>query len=141
MSVNTNPLIQILVEAAAFDAAGRDEEEATYAAILHAAVHGWMEGHVAAPGHELSVGAEDEPMPAPPFPGRHDPQLPEIVERVRSDFAHDELPAAVTAAAAYGWRAGRREGEQCPGCEMATADNELAAAIRAGRVEWRLSAR
>jgi Domain of unknown function (DUF1905) len=42
--------------------------------VLHACVHGWMEGHLAAPGHAVSGGASED-MPAPPFPPRESDQL------------------------------------------------------------------
>jgi hypothetical protein len=104
--------------------------------VLQACVHGWMEGHLAAPGHVVAAGATED-MPAPPFPPRDSDQLRAIVDEVMRRFAAGEEPAAAACAAALGWRAGRQAGLDCPGCALENADQPLARAIRAGAGEYR----
>jgi hypothetical protein len=48
-------------------------------AIVQAAVHGWMDGHLAADGHQLLDLPTDDPMPSPPFPDRDDARLAELI--------------------------------------------------------------
>jgi hypothetical protein len=104
--------------------------------VLQACVHGWMEGHLAAPGHVVAGGAT-ESMPAPPFPRDDSAELRAIVDEVMRRFADGEEPAAAACAAALGWRAGRQAGLDCPGCALENADQPIARAIRAGAGEYR----
>ncbi len=104
--------------------------------VLQACVHGWMEGHLAAPGHIVAGGTTEE-MPSPPFPPRDSDELRAIVDAVMRRFAPGEEPAAAASAAALGWQAGRQAGLDCPGCALENADQPLARAIRAGAGEYR----
>lgn len=105
-------------------------------AVLQGAVHGWMEGHLAAPGHregELRPGA----MPSPPFPDPDDPdgELREIVSTVIDQYDTDQVVEAFLHAIALGMRAGDRAGRACEGCSIGldATDHDLNAAnIRAG---------
>ena len=81
--------------------------------VVHAAVHGWMEGHLSSPGHQLDPDHVGE-MPEPPFPSQDDPQLKEIVEEDLRRFREAEEAAAVAFAAALGWQAGRATAGECP---------------------------
>src|SRR5512134_3208300 len=92
--------------------------------VLGACVHGWMEGHLAAPGHSVAGGAGDD-MPAPPFPPRDSAELSAIVAEVMGRFGAGEEPAAAACAAALGWQAGRQAGLDCPGCALENADQPL----------------
>jgi hypothetical protein len=111
--------------------------------VLHAAVHGWMEGHVAAPGHRLAAATSDEEMPVPPYPSRDSEALREILAEAMDRFGDDEEPAVALFAAALGWRAGRQEGLDCTGCALIHADQPIARAIRdgTGRYEFHLGRR
>ena len=83
--------------------------------IVHAAVHGWMEGHLAAPDHQLDPEYVGE-MPSAPFPDPHDRRLEQIIKETSERFSDGEEPAAVSFAAALGWKHGRAAGQECPGC-------------------------
>lgn len=102
------------------------------ARIVHAAVHGWMEGHLSSPGHRLDPANVGE-MPEPPFPHPDDPQLGQIVVDASRRFRHGEEPAAVAFAAALGWQAGRASAGECPGCAPKGHDDPVARAMREGR--------
>jgi hypothetical protein len=100
--------------------------------IVHAAVHGWMEGHLSAPGHDFdpaNVGG----MPEPPFPHSNDPQLGQIIDETSRRFRNGEEPAAVAFAAALGWQAGRATAGECLGCAPEGYDEPVARAMREGR--------
>jgi hypothetical protein len=104
--------------------------------LVHAAVHGWMEGHLSSPGHRLdrdNVGN----IPNAPFPHPDDPQLREIVDEASRRFRVGEEPAAVAFAAALGWQAGRATAGECPGCAPAGFDDPVAKAMREGHGEIR----
>jgi hypothetical protein len=107
--------------------------------IVHAAVHGWMEGHLAAPGHQLDPENVGE-MPAAPFPDPHDRRLEQIIKEASERFGDGEEPAAVAYAAALGWRQGPEAGQECPGCAPRGHEDPDARAMRsgAGEVEFRL---
>ena len=107
-----------------------------FEAVLQAAVHGWMEGHLSAPGHVVS-GDTTEEMPAPPYPPRESAALRAILHEVMGRFGSGEEPGAALCAAARGWQAGRQAGLDCPGCALENADQPVARAIRAGRGEYR----
>jgi hypothetical protein len=104
--------------------------------VLQAAVHGWMEGHLGAPGHHVSSGPTEE-MPSPPFPPRDPDALGTIVGEAMDRFSVDEAPAAALYAGALGWQAGRQAGLDCPGCTLENADQPIPRAIRAGRGQYR----
>ena len=107
--------------------------------VLQACVHGWMEGHLAAPGHVVAAGATED-MPAPPFPPRDSDQLCAIVEEVMRRFAAGEEPAAATCALALGWRAGRQAGLDCPGCGLGKPRSAACARDPRGRRRRRRAA-
>lgn len=100
--------------------------------VVHAAVHGWMEGHLSAPGHQFDIENVGE-MPEAPFPHPDDPQLREIVDEVLRRFRQGEEPAAVAFAAALGWQAGRATAGECLGCAPEGHDEPVAMAMREGR--------
>lgn len=127
--LNALPLLLTITETFSIPSAhGASLEER----IVHAAVHGWMEGHLSAPGHRFDpshVGG----MPDPPFPDPDDPQLQQIVEEARRRFREGEEPAAAAFAAALGWQAGRATSGECPGCAPKGYDDPVARALREGR--------
>lgn len=125
MTPNFLPLVLVLLEA--HHEAGSTSFEA---AVIHAAVHGWMEGHLAAPGHLPGPPGE---MPDPPFPNPADQALQDIVDETHRRFAEDERVGAVAFAVGEGWRAGHQAGKLCTGCAILGADDPLASAMRAGR--------
>jgi hypothetical protein len=108
--------------------------------IVHAAVHGWMEGHLAAPGHQLDPAYVGK-MPAAPFPDPHDRRLSQIVKETSERFGDGEEPAAVAFAAALGWKQGLAAGQECPGCAPEGNEHPAARALRSGvgYVEFRLA--
>lgn len=107
----------------------------TVGRIIHAAVHGWMEGHLAAPGHKLDPTNIGE-MPDAPFPDPSDRRLKQIIEETETRFAGEkEEAAAVCFAAALGWQAGRQAGMDCPGCATVGWDTVEAKALRGGTAE------
>jgi len=114
-----------------------DERESPFEArVVHAAVHGWMEGHLSSPGHRLDPDHVGE-MPEPPFPHPDDPQLGQIIDEVAGRFREGEEPAAVAFAAALGWQAGRATAGECPGCAPPRHDDPKAMAMRKGWGEVR----
>jgi hypothetical protein len=106
------------------------------ARILHATVHGWMEGHLSSPGHRFDRGNVSR-MPDPPFPDPKDLPLGQIVEEASRRFREGEEPAAVAFGAALGWQAGRATAGECPGCAPKGFDDPVASAMREGRGEIR----
>jgi hypothetical protein len=102
------------------------------ALVMHAAVHGWMEGHLSAPGHRLD-SENEQTMPNPPFPNPADELLQRIVREALSRFSPGEEPAAITYAAALGWQAGRLTANECPGCSPPGHDHATPRAIRSGQ--------
>lgn len=66
------------------------------------------------------------------------PRLGEIIASAR-DYSEGEEPAAVMAAAAAAWRAGRQEGLDCTGCALPLSSTPLAQQICRGRttIEFR----
>jgi len=111
---------------------GSGQPRDRFEVVLNAAVHGWMEGHLAAPGHVLSEDRSGIDMPAPPFPARESEQLRALVFEAMDRFDDGEEPAAAMFAAAIAWRAGRQEGSRCPGCALEHADQPIPRAVRAG---------
>lgn len=101
------------------------------ARVAHAAVHGWMEGHLAAPGHRHDPRFTGS-MPASPFPDPHDRRVTAIIVETLERFGDGEEPAAVAFAAALGWQQGRSAGAACPGCAVEGWQNPSAQAMRAG---------
>lgn len=134
MPSEVNPLPLLLIVSETFTDAERGTSFETRA--VHAAVHGWMEGHLSSPGHHLDPNNVGE-MPEPPFPSQDDPQLKQIVEEVLSRFREGEEPAAVAFAAALGWQAGRATAGECIGCAPEGHDDPAAIAMRQGRGEIR----
>lgn len=105
-------------------------------AALQGAAHGWMEGHLAAPGHREGPERHGE-MPSPPFPDPADPDgsLREILDQVVEAHEEHQVTAAFLHAVALGIRAGDRAGRACSGCSIGhdAADPGFSAAnIRAG---------
>jgi hypothetical protein len=109
-----------------------EKETALEDRVVHAAVHGWMEGHLSSPGHRLNPANVGQ-MPQRPFPATDDPQLDQIVEETLSRFREGEEPAAIAFAAALGWQAGRATAGECPGCAPEGHDDPAAMAMREGR--------
>ena len=133
--MDTNPLPLLLTISETFS----DEPEPFHSRVLHAAVHGWMEGHLAAPGHQLDpdrVGG----MPNPPFPGPDNERMPGILEETLGRFSEGEEPGAIAFAAALGWQAGRNAGLDCPGCAPESHQDPLARSMRTGTAEMRFYA-
>lgn len=128
MDTNTTPLLTVIL-----GLFGSGEAHDRFNVVLHAAVHGWMEGHLAAPGHVVSADTSGREMPVPPFPERESRELREIVSETMARFRDGEEPAAAMYAAALGWRLGRQQGLDCPGCALALADQPIPRAIRAGQ--------
>ncbi len=108
------------------------ESHDRFEVVLNAAVHGWMEGHLAAPGHVVSEARSGIEMPVPPFPARGSEQLRALVFEAMDRFGDGEEPAAAMFAAAIAWRAGRQEGARCPGCALEHAEQPIPRAVRAG---------
>jgi hypothetical protein len=133
MDRNVMPLVLTVTEAVEDDGASETRMPSPlHAMVMQVAVHAWMEGHLAAPGHIVRDDATDERMPAPPFPARDDPRLREIIASA-NDYSEGEEPAAVMAAAAAAWRAGRQAGLDCTGCALPLSSTPLAQQIRGGR--------
>lgn len=113
----TNPLLALTI----FDTARsfrRGELDAPLA-VMHAAVHGWYEGHVeghAAKGSPSPVKRTADPCPAPPYPGPHDPALKTIIDEAARRFPASAIDGAIAFAAGLGWAAGLKEGGACSGC-------------------------
>ena len=126
-----NPHPLFVVQNTALREDGRDLQTV----ILQAAVHGWMEGHLAAPGHVTRGVASSERMSAPPFPRADSGELAAIVQWTADTFREGEDEGAAAAAAGVAWRYGRQEGLDCPGCCLPHAGNQLAQDIRAGRMQ------
>jgi hypothetical protein len=133
VEVNPLPLILVLSNAASM-------EGDLYARCLVAAVHCWMEGHLAAEGHGEAAETDAE-MPAPPFP---DPEadgdrLNAIVFDAVARFGHrgDGIDA-IAYASAIAWRAGLEAGEACSGCAIGESSGALSRAMRRGemRIEF-----
>ena len=110
-------------------------------AILHAAVHGWYEGHIAGEDGAGRLRALPEPAPveegatpSPPFPDPNSSLLAGILHKTKELFTSDELaPAAVCHAAGMAYAAGYVEGKRCPGCSFRGRNEVRAADVRAGR--------
>ena len=105
-------------------------------AALQGSVHGWMEGHLAAPGHREGPERPGQ-MPSPPFPDPADPDgsLHDILDQVVDAYEAHQVTAAFLHAVALGIRGGDQAGRTCNGCSIAhdAADRELNGAnIRAG---------
>lgn len=136
--MDTNPLPLLLTISETF--AEKSPVPSLQERIVHAAVHGWMEGHLAAPGHRLDPAYAGD-MPAAPFPDPHDRRLGQIIKESVERFGDGEEPAAVAFAAALGWKQGREAGQECTGCAPEGHDHPAARAMRsgAGEVEFRLA--
>lgn len=91
-SLDTNPLPLLLTISETF--AEKSPVPSLQERIVHAAVHGWMEGHLAAPGHRLDPAYAGD-MPAAPFPDPHDRRLGQIIKESVGRFGDGEEPAAV----------------------------------------------
>ena len=65
---------------------GSGQPRDRFEVVLNAAVHGWMEGHLAAPGHVISEDRSGIDMPAPPFPARESEQLRALVFEAMDRF-------------------------------------------------------
>jgi hypothetical protein len=132
MDRNIMPLVLTVTEAIEDDDALETRMSSPlHAMVMQAAVHAWMEGHLAAPSHVLRDEPTGTEMPAPPFPARDDERLREIIA-IAGDYSKGEEPAAVMAAAAAAWRAGRQDGLDCPGCALPKSSTRLAQQIRGG---------
>jgi hypothetical protein len=112
---------------------GSGQPRDRFEVVLNAAVHGWMEGHLAAPGHVVSGDRSGIDMPTPPFPARESEQLRALVSETMARFQDGEEPAAAMFAAAIAWQAGRQEGSRCPGCALEHADQPIPRAVRGGQ--------
>ena len=134
VATELNPLPVLLTISETFTDAERDTS--LQDRLVHAAVHGWMEGHLSSPGHRLDPDNVSD-MPEPPFPHPDDPQLRQILEETSRRFREGEEPAAVAFAAALGWQAGRATAGECPGCAPPGHDDPAAKAMREGRGEIR----
>jgi hypothetical protein len=130
---NSMPLIVTIV-----DTLGEKQDARSLGdMIVSAAVHGWMEGHLAAPGHRLDTGNVGE-MPESPFPPTDNPQLKTTIQDAYERFEVGEESAAVAYAAALGWQMGRQSGMNCPGCAPKGGfDNPVVEAMRSGRASVR----
>jgi hypothetical protein len=118
-----------------------------HAAITHAAVHAWMEGHIEGEGRAgtapLPTGIRTaEPMPSPPFPASTDEQLCAILREAKDRFAGAEPLAAALFASGLAYQAGLEEGRRCAGCTARGAPGELkdAARLRVGQLPLTLHA-
>jgi hypothetical protein len=130
---NVLPILVTIHEAAKADGFSNLGER-----VLHAAVHAWAEGHIAAPNHSLANDPSDKPMPSPPFPS---PDGNETLRTVINDayrgFGDGMDVAAITQAAALGWAAGYDEGATCSGCALGGADHPTSRGMRSGSMEVR----
>jgi hypothetical protein len=112
------------------------------APVLHAAVHGWYEGHIEgedssghAPGLPTTFPSNEMPSPPFPAPGPDSP-VREIAAEVNERCGPADLNGRVALAAALGWIGGWAEGRDCPGCTPRGRENvEMAAGLRAGEYE------
>lgn len=115
-----DPILRLTIETALKRASQINPEHA----IVHAAAHGWMEGHILA---EEGRRPRPEPVfvataerPTPPFPSEHSERLIQIVQdellRHRGQLGEGALSEIVIASAARGWAAGYDEGLSCIGC-------------------------
>ncbi|MGH3008549.1 MAG: hypothetical protein ACRDLM_03975 [Gaiellaceae bacterium] len=134
MAADLNALPLLLTISESFT--GAERGASLEGRLVHAAVHGWMEGHLASPSHRLDPDNVGE-MPDPPFPHPDDPQLGQIVAEASRRFREGEEPAAVAFAAALGWQAGRATAVECPGCAPTGHDEPAARAMREGRGDVR----
>jgi len=133
VEVNPLPLILVLSNAASM-------EGDLDARCLVAAVHCWMEGHLAAEGHGEAAETDAE-MPAPPFP---DPEadgdrLNAIVLDAVARFGYKGNGIdAIAYASAIAWRAGLEAGEACGGCAIGESSGAISRAMRRGemRIEF-----
>jgi HEPN domain-containing protein len=126
--INFAPLFMTLVQAIVMD--GTLEER-----CLHAAVHSWAEGHLAAPGHP-DPNVTETPLHVPPFP---DPQADEdrlatVVHTALHRFEEGSEVAVLSIAAALAWEAGWKQGKSCNGCAIEKADSAFGIAMRSGRM-------
>jgi hypothetical protein len=104
MDRNVMPLVLTVTEAVEDDGAFETRMPSPlHAMVMQVAVHAWMEGHLAAPGHIVRDEPTDETMPAPPFPARDDPP-PRRDHRLGQGLLR-------------GGRASRRDGGSC--CRLA----------------------
>lgn len=136
MTLELNALPLLLTISETFTDAERDTS--LQERLVHATVHGWMEGHLSSPGHRLDRDNVGD-IPESPFPNPDDPQLRHIVDEASRRFRDGEEPAAVAFAAALGWQAGRATAGECPGCAPPGHDDPAAKAMREGRGEIRFA--
>ena len=103
-------------------------------AIVDAAGHGWMEGHVLAeqsrdPVPEPVFSASDD-FPTPPFPSKQSREFEEIIvdllRRAVSEGEERTESGLIIAAAARGWTKGYTEGLSCIGCLPPGGERTLA---------------
>lgn len=124
-----DPLFRVTVETAL----DRAERFGVEHAIVHAAGHGWMEGHVLAeegrePRPEPIFVATDE-MPTPPFPSHRSDDFAAIFNdelRRYEQQGGEALSEILIAAAARGWAGGYQEGLSCIGCMPPGGEETLA---------------
>lgn len=113
-----------------------DLDENPAGSLINAAVHAWMEGHVEGEGragtHTVSDGPPTEPMPSPPFPGRDDENLRDILHEAHTRFSGQDPVCAVMYAAALAYAKGIEEGRGCPGCATPGVA-EVGARVRVGQ--------
>jgi hypothetical protein len=133
MDTNAAPLLFTISET--FDEP--DQNMSLEVRVMHAAVHGWFEGHIAAPEHRIDRDAATSAMPAAPFPDPTDRRLTSIVDETLGRFTDGEEPAAVSYAAALGWKTGRHAGQECPGCNPEGHTAAMSQAMRSGEVQIR----
>jgi len=128
---NFQPLIQVLLGLGEFPRTDRRS------IVVSATVHAWAEGHASAVGHELTTDPDRGEFPVPPYPHRDEPALKAILGRAAEEFGPDEVEGAALYAAGLAWAAGRREGAECLGCVLGSADGEVATAMRRGTGRFR----
>jgi len=127
--VNPVPILLALANAV-------DVEGDGLARCLHAAVHAWAEGHLAAPGHP-EPAATDVPLHVPPFPDpASDGERLEAVLAIARERAEDggSEVAAMVVAAGLAWELGWQRGLECEGCAVEHADGPFARAMRRGEI-------
>ena len=128
---NFQPLIQVLL------GLGELPRADLRSIVVSATVHAWAEGHASAVGHTLGTDPDRGEFPVPPYPHRDDPALRAILSRAAKEFDPDEAEGAALYAAGLAWAAGRREGAECPGCVLGSADGAVATAMRRGTGRFR----
>lgn len=127
--INPVPMILVLVQASTLDGSLEDR-------CVYAAVHCWAEGHLAAPDH-VEAGETDAPLHVPPFPDPEgDADRLAAIVAAAVNLVKEGAPeiVAVSVAAALGWEAGCKQGNNCEGCAIEGAGTPFARAMRSGRM-------